>query len=47
MSNDPKKKDEVKDEELESVSGGVIEQVDPAREDGGTPSKRPEHRPKG
>ncbi len=46
MSTDPKKNDEIKDEDLENVSGGVIEQVDAQLEDGGTPSKRPEHRPR-
>ena len=45
MSTDPKKSDEVKDEELEKVSGG-IEEATPEREDGREPSKGPSLRPK-
>lgn len=45
MSTDPKKSDEMKDEELENVSGG-IEEATPEREDGGEVSKGPVRRPK-
>ena len=45
MATDPKKSDEIKDEELENVSGG-IEEATPEREDGTDVSKRPGLRPK-